>query len=229
MKDLNDQQLLEETAALVKIERQTTAKVMEYLCEIDRRELWQKEGYSSLFDFCVRYLNYSESEAGRRIHVARCVQKVEAVKPMLESNSLSLTGLSLIASHLTRENATELLPKVERKSCLQIKEVLRDHFPEASLPEEVLKIVLDDELKTLLADAQRELSEKDARARGFPATCFETCSRDREKYWAPSGWFSRPWRRGGASSARVNSPYRKSRSSSERHPGRLCPGERTGF
>lgn len=160
MKRLNDKQLLEKTAALVSVERQTTAKVMEHLCEIDRRGLWAKEGYSSLFDFCVRFLNYSENEAGRRIHVARCVQKVEAVKPMLESNALSLTGLSLIAGHLTNENAPALLPKVERKSCLEIKEILRQHFPESRLPE-FLKIALDDELKALLADAQRELSEKD--------------------------------------------------------------------
>lgn len=161
MKELSDKVLLEETAALVKVERQTTAKVLEYLSEIDLRRLWLKEGYSSLFDFCVRYLNYSENEAGRRIQATRCVEKVEAVKPLLESNTLSLTGVSLIAPYVTAENAATLLPKVEGKSAIQIKDVLYEHFPESRPKEEFLKVLLDDELKALLADAQRKLSEKD--------------------------------------------------------------------
>ncbi len=61
-----DPQLLIETRDLVKTERQITARVLEYLGEIDRRRLWLKEGYSSLFDFCVRFLNYSEGEAALR-------------------------------------------------------------------------------------------------------------------------------------------------------------------
>lgn len=161
MKQLSDKTLMEETAALVKIERQTTAKILEYLGEIDRRRLWLKEGYSSLFDFCVRYLNYSENEAGRRIHAARCVEEVIAVKPLLESNTLSLTGVSMIAPYVTKENASTLLPQVTGKSKREIEKVLHQHFPESRPQEEFLKIPLDDELKALLADAERELSEND--------------------------------------------------------------------
>ncbi len=161
MKELSDKMLLEGAAAAVKVERKATAEVLAYLVEIDLRRLWSTEGYSSLFDFCVRYLNYSENEAGRRIHATRCVEKVEAVKPLLESNSLSLTGVSLIAPYVTVENAAMLLPKVKGKSGTEIKEVLHEHFPESRPKEEFLKILLDDELKALLADAQRELSEKD--------------------------------------------------------------------
>lgn len=161
MKDMTDQLLLEETSVLVKIERQTTAKVLEHLCEIDRRRLWLKEGYSSLFDFCVRFLNYSEGEAARRIQAARCVENVAAVKPLLETNALSLTGISLIAPFVTKENAAALLPQVERKSRREIEKVLHEQFPESRPQEEFLRIALDEEMKILLAEAQRELSEKD--------------------------------------------------------------------
>lgn len=162
MISLSDGSLLEETRALVKVERQTTAKVLEYLSEIDRRQLWLKEGYSSLFDFCVRFLNYSESEAARRIQSARCVARVEAVKPLLEENAISLTGLSMIAPFVTNENAASLIPEVRGKSSREIEKVLHAHFPESKPAEEFLKIVLDEELKTLLAEAGTELLEKNA-------------------------------------------------------------------
>lgn len=161
MKDINDQRLLDETLALVKVERQTTAKVLEYLSEIDRRRLWLREGYSSLFDFCVRYLNYSENEAARRIQSARCVERIPEVKPLLESNSLSLTGVSLIAPFVTRENAPKLLAEVEGKSRRDIEKVLHREFPESRPQEEFLKIPLDEEMKQLLAGAEIEFSEKD--------------------------------------------------------------------
>lgn len=161
MTEFSDQRLMEETAALVKTERQTTARILDYLSEIDRRRLWAREGYSSLHDFCVRYLNYSESEANRRIQSAHCVERVAEVKPLLEQNKLSLTGLSLIAPWVTAENAATLIPKVEGKSTRQIEKVLHEDFPESRPAQEILKVILDDELKALLQQAQDELSEKD--------------------------------------------------------------------
>lgn len=161
MLPFSDRELLVETAALVKVERQTTAKILEHLYEIDRRQLWLKEGYSSLFDFCVRYLNYSESEAARRIQSARCMARVEEVKPLLEENALSLTGLSLIAPFVTKENAATLIPEVRGKSSREIEKVLHAHFPESKPAEEFLKVILDDELKALWVEAQKAVSEKD--------------------------------------------------------------------
>lgn len=161
MKELSDKTLLDETLALVKVERQTTAKILEYLSEIDRRRLWLKEGYSSLFDFCVQHLNYSEGEAARRIQSARCVERIPAVKPLLETNSISLTGVSLIAPFVTEANAPKLLAEVEGKSRREIEQVLHREFPESRPPEEFLKIPLDEEMKALLAEAAREFSEKD--------------------------------------------------------------------
>lgn len=161
LRSLSDQTLLTDTANLVRVEKQTTLRVLEYLHEIDTRRLWLREGYSSLFDFCVRYLNYSEGEAARRIQSARCAARVEEVKPLLEKNELSLTGLSLIAPFVTKQNAETLLPQVLSKTTREIEEVLHREFPESRPSEEYLKIRLDDELKELFAQAQKQLSEKD--------------------------------------------------------------------
>jgi hypothetical protein len=157
---LSDSELLEEIVQSVRTEKRSTLCVLEQLAEVDSRRLWLKEGYSSLFDFCVRKLNYSDGEAARRIHAARCMIIIPEVKPLLEQNALSLTGISQVAPHITKANAPEVLAHVQGKSTREIDTFLDERFPEARPQEEFLKVRLDSELKELLALAQRELSEK---------------------------------------------------------------------
>ena len=66
-----DKELLVGAKNAARVEKKATAVVLEYITEIDVRRLWIKEGYSSLHDFCIRYLGYSESEAERRIQADR--------------------------------------------------------------------------------------------------------------------------------------------------------------
>jgi 5-methylcytosine-specific restriction endonuclease McrA len=114
---VQDEQLLKDCNTQVIIEKSSTAKVLEYLIEIDNRKLWIKEGYASMYDFCIRYLGYSEGEANRRIQAARLSQRVEVVKPLLEKGEISLTeeikALLEEARKLASEkNNTLLLKKV---------------------------------------------------------------------------------------------------------------------
>ncbi|MFM8315860.1 MAG: HNH endonuclease, partial [Deltaproteobacteria bacterium] len=114
----------------------------------------------SLYDFCLRYLGYSEGEANRRIQAARLSQRVEEVKPLLEQGELSLTSLTLLSPVLTQENAKVLLPKVLGKPIREVEKVIHDHFPERALKKETLEVELDEELKTLLEAAKLMASEK---------------------------------------------------------------------
>lgn len=161
LKDLDNQTLLIDISNLVKKEKRTTLEILEYLTEIDERRLFLSEGYASLYDFCIRYLNYSEGEALRRIHASRATAKVEEVKQLLHDNELSLTGLSLIAPHIKKENAATLLPAVKNKTKLEIKKIIAERFPEAAATQEMISIMLDPELKELLEQAKRKASEKD--------------------------------------------------------------------
>ena len=102
---LKDQELLQNCKVQVQLEKAATSKVLDYLIEIDKRRLWIQEGYSSLFDFCMRFLGYSEGEANRRIQAARLSQKVQEVKPLLEQGQISLSSLTLLSPVLTPHNA----------------------------------------------------------------------------------------------------------------------------
>ncbi|MBI1859611.1 MAG: HNH endonuclease [Deltaproteobacteria bacterium] len=156
-----DEILLTETKAAVLKEKTQTSRVLDYLAEVDRRRLWLKEGYASLYDFCIRYLGYSEGETHRRVQACRLSQKVVEVKPLLENGTLSLTSLTLLSPVLEKANAQDLLPKVINKPSREVADILAKEFPEKIQKKEILKIVLDEELKELLDHAKRLASEKD--------------------------------------------------------------------
>jgi hypothetical protein len=159
--NINDELLLRECKLAVQTEKQSTARVLEYLCAIDDRRLWLKEGFSSLFDFCLRFLNYSEGETYRRIQACRLSSRVKEVKPLLENNSLSLTTMSLLSPLLDSENAKDILPKVINQPTREVERVLQEHFPEKAKKSEVFKVELDIELKGLLEEARTLASEKE--------------------------------------------------------------------
>ena len=74
LKSLSDKELLSRVSDLARKERLTTLDVLFHVAEVDRRKLYLKLGYGTLFDYCARHLNYSSSSAGRRIHAARCLR-----------------------------------------------------------------------------------------------------------------------------------------------------------
>lgn len=160
--EIQDEILLTKCKLAVQREKQSTSRVLEYLAEIDKRRLWIKEGYSSLYDFCIRYLNYSEGETHRRIQACRLSNKFEEIKPLLEKGSLSLTTMSLLSPFLNNDNAKDILPKVINQPTRQVEKVLTQHFPEKVTKAEFFKVELDAELKILLEKAKELTSEKDA-------------------------------------------------------------------
>jgi hypothetical protein len=126
---VQDEKLLKDCNTQVIIEKSSTAKVLEYLIEIDNRKLWIKEGYASMYDFCIRYLGYSEREANRRIQAARLSQRIEVVKPLLEKGEISLTeeikALLEEARKLASEKNNTLLLKKVLKALVKPKPIKR--------------------------------------------------------------------------------------------------------
>ena len=161
LKNIQDEELLLSCREQVLIEKSAKAKVLEFLNEIDRRRLWVKEGYGSMYDFCIRYLGYSEGEANRRIQAARLSLRVEEVKPLLEQGEISLTSLTLLSPVLNQENAKEILPKVVGKSSREVEVVIKEHFPERGMKKEYFEVEIDQEMKSLLEEARKLAGEKD--------------------------------------------------------------------
>ena len=89
---LDDQQLLEQTRRLAANQRCIDVHILDHLDEIDRRGLALRRGFSSLFDYAVRELRFSDAAAQRRIQAMRLCRRHGWVRACLQSGELSMTA-----------------------------------------------------------------------------------------------------------------------------------------
>ena len=90
--ELGDQQLLEQTRRLAANQRCIDVHILDHLDEIDRRGLALRRGFSSLFDYAVRELHFSDAAAQRRIQAMRLCRRHGWVRACLQSGALSMTS-----------------------------------------------------------------------------------------------------------------------------------------
>ena len=90
--ELGDQQLLEQTKRLAANQRCLEVHILDHLDEIDRRGLALRRGFSSLFDYAVRELRFSDAAAQRRIQAMRLCRRHGCVRASLQCGELSMTS-----------------------------------------------------------------------------------------------------------------------------------------
>jgi hypothetical protein len=137
---LSNHDLVAEVKRLLRSEHEATAQLVAYLGELDERRLYLAEGYSSLFKYCTDALAMSEDEAFFRIHAARTAHRFPGVLAMLADGSIHLTTVRLISSHLTAENANELLAAVAGKSKRDVEHYVATRFPQPGPADSVRKL-----------------------------------------------------------------------------------------
>ena len=89
---LGDQQLLAQTRRLAGNRRCLEVHILDHLGEIDRRGLALRRGCSSLFDYAVRELRFSDAAAQRRIQALRLCRRHGWVRDKLQNGALTLTA-----------------------------------------------------------------------------------------------------------------------------------------
>ncbi len=89
---LSDRELLRETRNLVRHERHLQGAVIDHLSEIEARGLYLERGFSSLFDYAVRELGYSDAAAARRIGATRLCADQPDAREGLRDGSLTLSA-----------------------------------------------------------------------------------------------------------------------------------------
>ena len=99
---LPDQVLLEQTRMLARHEQALQLSVLDHLREIEARRLYLRLGYSSLFDYTVRELNYTEAAAWRRIKAMRLCRDTRGVRERLQDGSLNLSNAALLQNSFER-------------------------------------------------------------------------------------------------------------------------------
>jgi len=131
---LSDGTLLSNLAARVSQERSTTADMLADIAEVEERRLYAPAGYSSMYAYCLEALNFSEDSACKRIRAARVARQFPAIFPAVADGRLHLSGVVLLAPHLTAEHADELLAAASHQSKSQIERLLAERSPRPDVP-----------------------------------------------------------------------------------------------
>lgn len=123
---LSDENLDSATVRLVTSERELLIEILKHLREVERRRLFSKYGFSSLFDYAIKRLRYSEDQAARRISAMRLLKELPSIEKKVENGALTLTHLSKAQTLFRNEKKAsvsrtsaeklELLSKIEKTS-----------------------------------------------------------------------------------------------------------------
>ncbi len=137
---VSDEQLRSGLATLLASGYRTEARIVAHIAEVEERRLHSKEGSSSLFEYCVKQLGLSESEAFHRLTAARIARRFTAVFAMLERREVHLTAVCLLRDYLTPENHRELLAEASHKTKFQVQELLARRFPRPDVVSRIRKL-----------------------------------------------------------------------------------------
>ncbi len=170
---LSDQALLKNTKELVKEESRTLTKILQHLAEIDRRRLYASLHCTSLFQYAVKHLGYSEDEAYRRINAMKLVRQMPEVEEKVQSGALTLSNLNLAQTFFRQEKIvatakTELLARLENKSSREAQKIVAEERTSPPPPQERIRVVGPTTVEIKFT-ANEEVQEKNAQLKGLLA------------------------------------------------------------
>jgi len=170
---LSDSQLLNEIQLLVAQERKLTSVVLWHLKEIEQRMLHLKKGYSSIFEYAVKELHYSEASAARRVGAMRLLKDCPEISKSIEEGTLNLSSVTAVQTFLRREEnekgkvytsheKLDLIESMKNKSKRECEKTLATLSPESVIPTERKREITETqtELRIVLNEKQMAKLEK---------------------------------------------------------------------
>ena len=152
LSDLSNEELVVKLSQLRGDERETTLLVLYHLIELEARGIYRELGYSSLFDYCLRALSYSESSSGRRVAAARALRANAELAQLFLDGKVNLCTIATAAKGL-REKKTEvceIVGKSKREVELLVAPVV------ARIKERIRPVVLEAPKAPLELEVKRE-------------------------------------------------------------------------
>nr|MBA2403731.1 hypothetical protein [Bdellovibrionales bacterium] len=187
LKHVADQALLNDMSFLAHQEREILAKVLWHLKEIDRRKLYSEVKCSSLFDYCVKNLKYSEGQASRRVSACRMLAELPELATDLEKGEVNLTQMNLAKQFFDQEDMKDkgekkkVIEKVKGKTTRETERILND-LRTRHIPKKIL-ISLEPETVSKLKKVQ---GLKAHSCRDMDSLLLKMCA-EVEKIWVPIG------------------------------------------
>lgn len=152
---LRDHELRQALTQAVEHDCEHTAEMIALIAEYDARRLFRAEGCASMFVYCVEALGMSNDVAAKRIRVARAARRFPVLFAMLADGRMHVSGVALLATHLTPANANELLAAAAGMTRARIEHLLAQRFPQPDLP--ALLVTIAASVPTCAHEAARTL------------------------------------------------------------------------
>lgn len=143
--------------------------VVRVLQKVDAYKVHRHAGYNSLFQYAVKSLGLSESQACDYIAVARKSVEVPALLEAMDQGQITISKARRISPVITEANQTEWLTCAQQSSKREIEKAVARVNPKAALPERSryltdhaleLQLVVSEEVFDLLKKAQNLASQK---------------------------------------------------------------------
>jgi hypothetical protein len=129
LQSLSDDQLLSRLGEITRESRRVEADLVAHIGEVDARRLFAREGCSSMFAYCLEVLHLSEPETNLRIVVARAARRHPRLLEMLRDGRLHLSGIALLAPHLSEANRDAVLGRAIHQTKRRIEELVAELAP----------------------------------------------------------------------------------------------------
>lgn len=139
-------------------ERKVLSEVLEHLREVDRRRLYADYGHSSLWDFCIAELGYSEGCASRRIAAMRLLRELPELKQELIAGQHTLSSLAQAQKFFRAEKKHGAALSVARKQAV-LSQIAGKSARECERELSRLSSVPEERVETKVAISER-LAEK---------------------------------------------------------------------
>ena len=116
-------------------DRQSTADLLAFIAESDRRRRYAQFGYGSMKEYCVKVLRLSDDAAAKRIQVARKARFLPMIFEAIADGRVHLTGMRQLVPFIDDENVNDLIAAATHRTYREIEWLLAERFPQPA-PEE---------------------------------------------------------------------------------------------
>jgi 5-methylcytosine-specific restriction endonuclease McrA len=122
-------QIHNELLELRQREKRITSEILDKLQQMEDCKGYLSMGYSSLFDYLVRGLGYSEATAYQRQACVRLAKEVPEIREKLDKGTLSLSAVTSAYKHIRKKPVQEkrqVIEKIEHKSAREVKRIFSE-------------------------------------------------------------------------------------------------------
>jgi hypothetical protein len=138
--ELSNEEVLSSLKALLAEGNRILVKVLAYLAEVEDRRIHLELACSSMFNFLVRRLGFSEGEAFRRLTASRLVRRFPKLLDAIASGRLHLSAVVLLRDLFSEENVDALIEAASRKSKREVEALVARLAPKPDVADSIRKL-----------------------------------------------------------------------------------------